>query len=58
VGTSLTYAGFEPCFAGFNRLVFIQEFEAQYTDANVLLVAITDEESRRLEQQSDYKTKA
>ncbi|XP_051183294.1 polyamine oxidase 1 [Lolium perenne] len=35
-----------------------QEFEAQYPDANVLLVTVTDEESRRIEQQSDNQTKA
>ncbi|KAF7051601.1 hypothetical protein CFC21_059825 [Triticum aestivum] len=35
----------------------IQEFEAQYPDANVLLVTVTDEESRRIEQQSDNQTK-
>ncbi|XP_048550814.1 polyamine oxidase 1-like [Triticum urartu] len=34
-----------------------QEFEAQYPDANVLLVTVTDEESRRIEQQSDNQTK-
>jgi hypothetical protein len=38
--------------------VFVQEFEAQYPDANVLLVTVTDEESRRIEQQSDNQTKA
>ncbi|KAI4996424.1 hypothetical protein ZWY2020_051344 [Hordeum vulgare] len=32
--------------------------EAQYPDANVLLVTVTDEESRRIEQQSDNQTKA
>ncbi|KAI4993032.1 hypothetical protein ZWY2020_007345 [Hordeum vulgare] len=35
-----------------------QEFEAQYPDANVLLVTVTDDESRRIEQQSDNQTKA
>nr|ACF82996.1 unknown [Zea mays] len=35
-----------------------QEFEKQYPDANVLLVTVTDEESRRIEQQSDEQTKA
>ncbi|XP_006649547.1 polyamine oxidase 6-like [Oryza brachyantha] len=35
-----------------------QEFEVQYPDANVLLVTVTDEESRRIEQQSDNQTKA
>uniref|UniRef100_M8CM88 Polyamine oxidase n=1 Tax=Aegilops tauschii TaxID=37682 RepID=M8CM88_AEGTA len=35
-----------------------QEFEAQYPDANVLLVTVTDKESRRIEQQSDNQTKA
>lgn len=35
-----------------------QEFEKQYPDANVLLVTVTDEESRRIEQQSDNQTKA
>uniref|UniRef100_A0A0E0IIH2 Amine oxidase domain-containing protein n=1 Tax=Oryza nivara TaxID=4536 RepID=A0A0E0IIH2_ORYNI len=36
----------------------IFEFEKQYTDANVLLVTVTDEESRRIEQQPDSQTKA
>ncbi|XP_047084919.1 polyamine oxidase 1-like [Lolium rigidum] len=35
-----------------------QEFEVQYPGANVLLVTVTDEESRRIEQQSDNQTKA
>ncbi|KAG0522886.1 hypothetical protein BDA96_07G076300 [Sorghum bicolor] len=35
-----------------------QEFEKQYPGANVLLVTVTDEESRRIEQQSDNQTKA
>uniref|UniRef100_A0A0E0M0H1 Amine oxidase domain-containing protein n=1 Tax=Oryza punctata TaxID=4537 RepID=A0A0E0M0H1_ORYPU len=35
-----------------------QEFEKQYPDANVLLVTVTDEESRRIEQQPDNQTKA
>ncbi|MQM15185.1 hypothetical protein Taro_048126 [Colocasia esculenta] len=35
-----------------------QQFEAQYPGANVLLVTVTDEESRRIEQQSDNVTKA
>ncbi|KAL5210114.1 hypothetical protein ABZP36_005737 [Zizania latifolia] len=35
-----------------------QEFEKQYPDANVLLVTVTDDESRRIEQQSDNQTKA
>ncbi|EAZ44485.1 hypothetical protein OsJ_29104 [Oryza sativa Japonica Group] len=35
-----------------------QEFEKQYPDANVLLVTVTDEESRRIEQQPDSQTKA
>ncbi|TVU48093.1 hypothetical protein EJB05_07716 [Eragrostis curvula] len=34
-----------------------QKFEKQYPDANVLLVTVTDEESRRIEQQSDNQTK-
>jgi polyamine oxidase len=38
--------------------IYIQEFEKQYPDANVLLVTVTDEESRRIEQQSDIQTKA
>jgi polyamine oxidase len=38
--------------------VFIQEFEAQYPDANVLLVTVTDEESRRIKQQPDNQIKA
>ena len=35
-----------------------QEFEKQYPGASVLLVTVTDEESRRIEQQSDNQTKA
>ncbi|XP_020103939.1 polyamine oxidase [Ananas comosus] len=35
-----------------------QQFEKQYPGANVLLVTVTDEESRRIEQQSDEETKA
>ncbi|MQM20932.1 hypothetical protein Taro_053961 [Colocasia esculenta] len=35
-----------------------QQFEAQYPDANVLLVTVTDDESRRIEQQPDNVTKA
>ncbi|KAJ0982225.1 hypothetical protein J5N97_010480 [Dioscorea zingiberensis] len=35
-----------------------QQFEKQYPGANVLLVTVTDEESRRIEQQSDDETKA
>ncbi|XP_066164714.1 LOW QUALITY PROTEIN: polyamine oxidase 1-like [Oryza sativa Japonica Group] len=35
-----------------------QEFEKQYPDSNVLLVTVTDKESRRIEQQSDNQTKA
>ncbi|XP_048573666.1 polyamine oxidase 1-like [Triticum urartu] len=35
-----------------------QELEAQYPGANVLLVTVTDEESRRTEQQPDNQTKA
>ncbi|KAE8791280.1 polyamine oxidase [Hordeum vulgare] len=36
----------------------VWQFEAQYPDANVLLVTVTDEESRRIEQQPDNQTKA
>ncbi|CAD6265937.1 unnamed protein product [Miscanthus lutarioriparius] len=36
----------------------LPEFEKQYPGANVLLVTVTDEESRRIEQQSDNQTKA
>ena len=39
-------------------LNILQEFEKQYPDANVLLVTVTDEESRRIEQQPDSQTKA
>ncbi|CAL9764196.1 unnamed protein product [Musa acuminata subsp. burmannicoides] len=35
-----------------------QHFEKQYPGANVLLVTVTDEESRRIEQQPDSRTKA
>ncbi|KAH7665500.1 N(8)-acetylspermidine oxidase (propane-1,3-diamine-forming) protein [Dioscorea alata] len=35
-----------------------QQFEKQYPGANVLLVTVSDEESRRIEQQSDEETKA
>ncbi|XP_073006081.1 LOW QUALITY PROTEIN: polyamine oxidase 1 [Typha latifolia] len=35
-----------------------QQFEKQYPGANVLLVTVTDEESRRIEQQPDSETKA
>ncbi|XP_074574570.1 polyamine oxidase 1-like [Curcuma longa] len=35
-----------------------QQFEKQYPGANVLLVTVTDEESRRIEQQPDSDTKA
>ncbi|CAL9193098.1 unnamed protein product, partial [Musa hybrid cultivar] len=35
-----------------------QQFEKQYPGANVLLVTVTDEESRRIEQQPDSQTKA
>ncbi|CAA6657429.1 unnamed protein product [Spirodela intermedia] len=35
-----------------------QQFESQYPGANVLLVTVTDEESRRIEQQPDSVTKA
>lgn len=35
-----------------------QQFEKQYPGANVLLVTVTDEESRRIEQQKDSETKA
>ncbi len=41
-----------------NSVLILQEFEKQYTDANVLLVTVTDEESRRIEQQPDSQTKA
>ncbi|ONK59784.1 uncharacterized protein A4U43_C08F10600 [Asparagus officinalis] len=34
-----------------------QHFEKQYPGANVLLVTVTEEESRRIEQQSDAETK-
>ncbi|XP_052150609.1 LOW QUALITY PROTEIN: polyamine oxidase 1-like [Oryza glaberrima] len=36
----------------------IWQFEKQYPDSNVLLVTVTDKESRRIEQQSDNQTKA
>jgi polyamine oxidase len=42
----------------FSTTTHHQEFEKQYPDANVLLVTVTDEESRRIEQQSDNQTKA
>jgi len=35
-----------------------QQLEKQYPGANALLVTVTDEESRRIEQQSDNQTKA
>ncbi|KAJ3703432.1 hypothetical protein LUZ61_007137 [Rhynchospora tenuis] len=35
-----------------------QSFEREYPGSNVLLVTVTDEESRRIEQQSDAETKA
>ncbi|KAJ4795756.1 Polyamine oxidase [Rhynchospora pubera] len=35
-----------------------QHFEREYPGSNVLLVTVTDEESRRIEQQSDEDTKA
>ncbi|KAK9113767.1 hypothetical protein Syun_020564 [Stephania yunnanensis] len=35
-----------------------QQLEAQYPGANALLVTVTDDESRRIEQQSDEETKA
>ncbi|KAJ4819580.1 Polyamine oxidase [Rhynchospora pubera] len=35
-----------------------QSFEREYPGSNVLLVTVTDEESRRIEQQSDEDTKA
>ncbi|KAJ1686401.1 hypothetical protein LUZ63_017791 [Rhynchospora breviuscula] len=35
-----------------------QSFEREYPGSNVLLVTVTDEESRRIEQQSDEETKA
>ncbi|XP_066398685.1 polyamine oxidase 7-like [Miscanthus floridulus] len=35
-----------------------QSFEREYPGANVLLVTVTDDESRRIEQQSDNHTKA
>lgn len=36
----------------------MQQFEKQYPGANVLLVTVTDEESRRIEQQPDAETMA
>jgi len=36
----------------------LQQFEKEYPGSNVLLVTVTDEESRRIEQQSDAETKA
>jgi hypothetical protein len=36
----------------------IQQFGKQYPGSNVLLVTVTDDESRRIEQQSDNATKA
>lgn len=42
-----------------NRLFAkLQQFENQYPGSNVLLVTVTDDESRRIEQQSDNATKA
>ncbi|KAL9688496.1 hypothetical protein QQ045_032918 [Rhodiola kirilowii] len=35
-----------------------QQFEAQYPGSNVLLVTVTDDESRRIEQQADSETQA
>ncbi|XP_077220858.1 polyamine oxidase 1-like isoform X1 [Tasmannia lanceolata] len=35
-----------------------QQLEREYPGANVLLVTVTDDESRRIEQQPDYETKA
>jgi polyamine oxidase len=35
-----------------------QQFEKQYPGSNVLLVTVTDDESRRIEQQSNNRTKA
>ncbi|XP_038978175.1 polyamine oxidase 1-like [Phoenix dactylifera] len=35
-----------------------QQFEKQYPGANVLMVTVTDDESRRIEQQKDSETKA
>ncbi|KAL6643034.1 hypothetical protein ACP70R_021215 [Stipagrostis hirtigluma subsp. patula] len=35
-----------------------QQFEKQYPGSNVLMVTVTDDESRRIEQQSDNQTKA
>jgi polyamine oxidase len=35
-----------------------QQFGKQYPGSNVLLVTVTDDESRRIEQQSDNATKA
>lgn len=39
-------------------LLEFQQFEKQYPGSNVLLVTVTDEESRRIEQQSDNQTRA
>lgn len=36
----------------------MKQLEKQYPGANVLLVTVTDEESRRIEQQSNAATKA
>ncbi|KAI3980452.1 hypothetical protein MKX01_038624 [Papaver californicum] len=40
------------------RLYGWQQVETEYPGANCLLVTVTDDESRRIEQQSDSKTKA
>lgn len=36
----------------------IQHLEKEYPGSNILLVTVTDDESRRIEQQSDEQTKA
>ena len=39
-------------------LVYLQQLEEEYPGANFLLVTVTDDESRRIEQQPDSDTKA
>lgn len=39
-------------------MCLFRSYDKQYPDSNVLLVTVTDKESRRIEQQSDNQTKA
>ncbi|XP_077220860.1 polyamine oxidase 1-like isoform X3 [Tasmannia lanceolata] len=41
-----------------SRVKLNKQLEREYPGANVLLVTVTDDESRRIEQQPDYETKA